>query len=220
MNSHFECSTEALEYLRAQDDRMARVIDAVGVISRETDPDLFSSVVHQIIAQQISTKAQLTIWNRLQEKTGEVTCQSILSLSAQELKALGISMRKVQYIQDFARQVQTGCFDPEQILSMSDEEAAAFLCTIKGCGVWTAQMVLLFGLCRPDVFSFQDAGILKGLRMVYGHEKIDLALFEEYRRMFSPYGSTASLYLWAVAAGSAGDLKDPSSQKDGKKKQN
>ena len=84
---------------------------------------------------------------------------------------------------------------------MPDSEAIKRLVSLKGVGVWTAEMILLFCLQRPDIFSFDDLAIQRGLRMVYHHRKIDRKLFEKYRRRFSPYCSVASLYLWAVAGG-------------------
>ena len=91
---------------------------------------------------------------------------------------------------------------------MSDEEAVRRLASLKGIGVWTAEMILLFCLQRPDIFSYDDLAILRGLRMVYHHRKIDRKLFEKYRRRFSPCCSVASLYLWAVAGGAIPGMKD------------
>ena len=82
------------------------------------------------------------------------------------------------------------------------------LCSLKGIGVWTAEMILLFCMQRPDIFSFDDLVIQRGLRMVYHHRSIDRRLFEKYRRRFHPYCSVASLYLWAVAGGAIPGMKD------------
>ena len=79
---------------------------------------------------------------------------------------------------------------------------------MKGIGVWTAEMILLFCMQRPDIFSFDDLAIQRGLRMVYHHRSIDRRLFEKYRRRFRPYCSVASLYLWAVAGGAIPEMKD------------
>ena len=89
----------------------------------------------------------------------------------------------------------------EQVWHMSDAEAVAALSSLRGIGAWTAEMILLFCMERPDVFSFDDLAIQRGLCMVYHHRKIDRRLFEKYRRRFSPFCSVASLYLWAVAGG-------------------
>ncbi|MCD8332887.1 MAG: DNA-3-methyladenine glycosylase 2 family protein, partial [Clostridiales bacterium] len=83
----------------------------------------------------------------------------------------------------------------------SDEEAIAELTALSGVGGWTAEMILLFCMQRPDVFSYDDLAIRRGLQMVYHHRSISRQLFEKYRRRFSPYGSVASLYLWEVAGG-------------------
>lgn len=121
--------------------------------------------------------------------------------------------KKASYIKDFALKVPSGAFDINAVWQMPDEEAVAALSGLKGVGVWTAEMILLFCMQRPNVFSFGDLAILRGLRMVYRHKTIDRKLFEKYRKRFSPYGSTASLYLWAVAGGALPELKDCASPK-------
>ena len=92
---------------------------------------------------------------------------------------------------------------------MSDEDAIRALSGLKGIGVWTAEMILLFCMQRPDIFSYDDLAIQRGLRMVYRHRAIDRKLFEKYRRRFSPCCSVASLYLWAVSGGAIPELSDP-----------
>lgn len=119
-----------------------------------------------------------------------------------------MTFRKAEYITDFAEKVHTGVFDLEGIWQKSDEEAIRELSSLKGIGVWTAEMILLFCMQRPDVLSYDDLAIQRGLRMVYHHRKIDRGLFEKYRRRFSPYGSVASLYLWAVSGGAIPELHD------------
>ena len=195
-------------YLKSKDKVLGEIIDKVGHVERETDPDLFSSVVHHIVGQQISTKAQATIWTRVREQMGEVNADSIAAAGIPELQSFGMSFRKAEYIHDFAMKVQRGEFDLQQVYKMSDAEAIQALSSLKGIGVWTAEMILLFCLRRPDIFSFDDLAIQRGLRMVYHHRKIDRKLFEKYRRRFSPYGSVASLYLWAVAGGAVPGMKD------------
>ena len=96
---------------------------------------------------------------------------------------------------------------------MSDEAAIRELSCLKGIGVWTAEMILLFCLQRPDILSFHDLAIQRGLRMVYHHRKIDRKLFEKYRRRFHPYCSVASLYFWAVAGGAVPGMKDYAAKK-------
>lgn len=196
-----------LDHLR-KDPRMGAVIDRIGRIERAVDPDLFSSVVHHIIGQQISTKAQETIWRRMQAALGAVNAEAVLAAGEAKLQALGVTFRKAAYLTDFAAQVHTGVFDLEAVTQLPDADAIQALSRLKGIGVWTAEMILLFCLQRPDIFSYDDLAIQRGLRMVYHHRAISRPLFEKYRRRFHPYGSVASLYLWAVAGGAIPELKD------------
>ena len=197
-----------VSYLRQKDPRLAAVIDRIGHIDRAVDTDLFSSVVHHIVGQQISTKAQATIWQRMQDTLGAVNAETILAAGVPRLQGLGMTFRKAEYITDFAEKVHTGAFDLDAVAHMRDEDAIRELSSLKGIGVWTAEMILLFCLQRPDIFSYDDLAIQRGLRMVYHHRKIDRKLFEKYRRRFSPYCSVASLYFWAVAGGAIPEMRD------------
>ena len=217
MANCFEYGEKETGYLKSRDARLAGVIDKIGHIERETDPDLFSSVVHHIIGQQISTKAQATIWQRMRESLGIVDAHSVANAGIDRLQSFGMTFRKAEYISDFARKAESGEFDPNAVEHMPDEQAISELAALKGVGVWTAEMILLFCMQRSDVFSYGDLAVLRGLRMVYRHRKIDKKLFEKYRRRFSPYCSVASLYLWAVAGGAIPELKDPTPKKTNKR---
>ena len=208
MNVYFAYGEAELSYLRQKDRRLCEVIDRIGHVDRAVDPDLFSSVVHHIIGQQISTKAQATIWQRMQDALGAVNAETILKAGVPNLQALGMTFRKAEYITDFAEKVHTGVFSLDAVAHMDDEDAIRALSSLKGIGVWTAEMILLFCLQRPDIFSYDDLAIQRGLRMVYHHREIDRRLFEKYRRRFHPYCSVASLYLWAVAGGAIPEMKD------------
>ena len=215
---YFIYGDEEIEYLKCKDKILGEVIEKIGHIERVTDTDLFSSVVHHIIGQQISTKAQETIWQRLKDELGEVNAENIYKTDVSRLQLLGMSFRKAEYIKDFADKVHSGSFNLQDISEMSDEEAIKALASLKGIGVWTAEMILLFCLQRPNIFSFDDLAIQRGLRMVYHHRKIDRKLFEKYRRRFSPYCSVASLYLWAVSGGAIPEMKDYAPKKGNKLK--
>ena len=208
MERYFEYGEEELSYLRQKDKRLCSVIDRVGHIDRAVDTDLFSSVVHHIVGQQISTKAQATIWQRMRDALGEVNAGTTLAAGVPKLQSLGMTFRKAEYITDFAEKVRTGAFDLDAVEHMSDADAIRALSALKGIGVWTAEMILLFCMQRPDIFSYDDLAIQRGLRMVYHHRSIDRERFERYRRRFSPYCSVASLYLWAVSGGAIPEMKD------------
>ncbi len=205
---YFEYDDEALGYLKSKDKTLGEIIDKIGHINREVDTDLFSAVVHHIIGQQISTKAQATIWQRINESMGILNADSIIDAGTEKLQSFGMTFRKAEYITDFAVKIKNGEFDLDGIWHKSDKDATEELVSLKGIGVWTAEMILLFCMQRQNVFSFDDLAIQRGLRMVYHHRKIDRKLFEKYRRRFSPYCSVASLYLWAVAGGEIEGMKD------------
>lgn len=204
----FEYGDEAVSYLAAWDARLAEAMTQIGHVEREVDADLFSSVMHHIIGQQISTKAQATIWARMREALGEVTPATVDAATVDELQSLGMTFRKAGYLKDFAARVLDGSFDLDTVAQMPDEEAIAALASLKGVGRWTAEMILLFCLQRPDILAFDDLAIQRGMRMLYHHRVITPKLFAKYRRRYSPYGSVASLYLWAIAGGAIPGLRD------------
>ena len=197
---YFSYGETETAYLKHKDKKLGAVIDQLGPIHRPVDTDLFSSVVHHIIGQQI--------WNRIQQELGEVNADTLLTAGRERLQSFGMTFKKADYILDFARKVNCGQFDLDAIAEKSDAEAIVELSSLKGIGVWTAEMILLFCLQRPDVFSFGDLAILRGMRMVYHHREIDRKRFEMYRKRFSPYCSVASLYFWAVAGGAIDGMKD------------
>lgn len=205
---YFQYGETETAYLKKKDKRLAEVIDKIGPIQRRVIPDLFSALVHSIVGQQITTKAQETIWKWLQERIGEVVPENILALPREELKQLGLSYRKTDYIIQAAQKVRAKDIDLERLKEMDDAEVCARLSALNGIGTWSAEMLMLFSMQRPDVLSFGDLAIHRGLRMLYHHRQIDRQRFERYRRRFSPYGSVASLYLWAIAGGAIPEMKD------------
>lgn len=209
----FRYGTKETEYLKARDKKLGAVIDAVGHIDRAVDDDLFSSVAHHIVGQQISNKALAAVWGRMRDGLGTVNATTVLGAGEETLHGFGMSYRKAAYITELARKVENGEFRPDALKKMSDADAIAALSALSGIGVWTAEMILLFCLQRPDILSFGDFAIRRGLRMVYRHREITKERFERYRRRFSPYGSVASLYLWAVSGGALPGVTDPAERK-------
>lgn len=219
---YFQYGIAEVEYLKKKDKVLGAVIDQIGHIERETDTDLFSSVVHHIVGQQISTKAQATIWRRMQDCFGAIDVAHVATAGISQLQSFGMTFRKAEYITEFATKVESGVFDLQGIADKPDAEAIAALVSLKGIGVWTAEMILLHCLQRPDIFSFDDLAIQRGIRMVYHHQTVDRQRFERYSRRFSPYCSVASLYFWAVAGGAIKEMKDDAPKRNehkGKQKQ-
>lgn len=200
-------------YLASKDKRLGQAIRQIGHINREVDSDLFSAIVHHIIGQQISTAAQATIWSRLLTAAGTVTADSLTSLGRDRLQQIGMTYKKADYMLDFAKQVKSGTLNLEQLWSLSDKEVILELTKLKGVGVWTAEMILTFCMQRPNVVSFGDLAIQRGMRMLYRHRQIDRTKFERYQKRYAPYGTVAGLYLWAIAGGAIPELTDPAGKR-------
>ncbi len=206
---YFQYSELQTEYLSGKDKRLAEVIRRLGHINREVNPDLFSSLMHSIVGQQISTKAHATIWGRMVEGLGEVTPSTISEESQECLQSYGLSFKKVEYMQGIAASILSGELSVESLHAMSDEEVCRELSKLHGVGVWTAEMIMIFSMQRPNIISYGDLAIVRGMRMIFRHRKITKELFAKYQRKFSPYGTVASLYFWAVAGGAIPELNDP-----------
>lgn len=218
MEHFFEYGQKETDWLKSRDKKLSAVIEQVGPIYRRTIPDLFAALVHSIVGQQISTKAQETIWNRLQSVFGKITPEKMAKTEDARLQSIGISFRKVNYIKRAAEKIGNGEFDIDALRDMDDAEVARQLSSLDGIGRWSAEMLMLFSMQRPNILSFDDLAIQRGLRMVYRHRKIDRRMFERYRRRYTPYGSVASLYLWAVAGGAIEGLTDPATKPTNKRR--
>ena len=187
----------------------AEVIGKIGHIRWTVEPDLFSAIVQNIVSQQISGSAAASILARIEAALVEITPKTVAKTDMQTFRACGVSMRKTEYIKEFAAKVVSGELDLAAVAKMPDAEVIAALSSLRGIGVWTAEMLLLFTLQRPDILSYGDLGIHRGMRMVYRHRKITKKLFAKYRCRLSPCGSVASLYFWMVAGGAIPGLTDP-----------
>ncbi|MDO5116610.1 MAG: DNA-3-methyladenine glycosylase 2 family protein [Synergistaceae bacterium] len=210
---YFEYDNQTAEYLMKKDKKLGAAIRRIGHISRPVDSDLFSSVVRHIVAQQISAAAQETVWNRLLKAVGTVDAECLSLLGREKLQSIGITFKKADYILDFAQRVRNGAFDIDSLANMPDELAIKELSNLNGVGVWTAEMILIFCMRRPDIVSFGDLAVLRGMRMLYRRRQIDRPAFERYRKRYSPHGTVASLYLWAIAGGALPELTDPAASK-------
>ena len=200
----FVYGQKELSALCRKDKTFAEAAGRIGEIRRAVTPDLFKALVNAIVGQQISSKAQKTIWKRVTDELVDVTPDTLLALPVERIQQFGMSMRKAGYIRDLAHRVSSGDFDICGLYGLPDEQVIIKLCELNGVGVWTAEMLLLFSMQRPDVLSCGDLAIRRGLRMLYGHRAITRALFDKYKRRYSPHGSVASLYLWEIASGKWG----------------
>ncbi len=197
----FKYGSIEIDYLKKKDKKLAEAIDRIGMIEREVTSDLFTALISSIVAQQISAKAADTVWSRIVERFGEVTPERLAQISTEEIQQCGLSMRKASYIKGITEAVIKGELNLEELTKLSDDEVAQRLSVLNGIGVWTAEMLMIFSMQRPDIVSWGDLAIRRGMMMLYHHKELPKERFERYRRRYSPYGSVASLYLWAISAG-------------------
>ena len=215
---YFEYGKKEIEYLKSKDTALGKAMDEIGHVYREVIPDMFMALINSIIGQQISTKAQETVWIRFQNMFEPVTPEHIDSTSAEELQTCGISMKKALYIKEIANSILDGSLDLTQLQTMSDNDVCKRLSQIKGIGVWTAEMLMIFSMQRMDVISRDDMAIVRGLRMLYHHRKVTPELFAKYKKRYSPYATVASLYLWKISHSACDGLADHAPKMETQKK--
>lgn len=195
-----DCGEAARHHLIQADPVLGAHIERLGELKRPCHENLFSALISSIVSQLISKKAATTVYGRLAELAGgEVSAQSIFALEPQSIKECGMSMRKAQTIHSIAEKAVSGEVDFDHLETLSDDEVIKLLSALPGVGEWTAQMLMIFAMGRPDVVSYKDLGIRRGMTNVYGLQSLSKNEFDSYRKAYSPYGSTASIYLWHLS---------------------
>ncbi len=197
--SNFKYGKKEIEYLKKKDKKLGKEIERIGLIKRQVDSDVFSALITSIIGQQISTKAASTVANRLLDLVGNFTPQNIDDLEEEAIQKCGMSLRKAGYIKGIAVAALRKEIDFENLYKLSDEEVIQRLITLKGVGEWTGEMLLIHSLQRPDILSYKDLGIRRGIMRLYGLEELSKKEFDRYRERYSPYGTVASIYLWEIS---------------------
>ncbi len=195
----FEYGQKEIEYLKSKDKKLCVAIDRIGIIEREIIPDTFIALISSVVGQQISSKAADTVWNRLIELVGSISPESLDKTDIAKIQACGMSLRKAGYIKGIAEAAISGEVDFDMLHTMTDEEIIKKLSSLHGVGELTAEMLLIFSLNRLNVVSFKDLAIRRGMMKLYGLKELPIDKFERYRKRYSPYGSVASLYLWALS---------------------
>jgi len=196
---------KGLTQLRKADPVLAALIDSVGPLgdAREGRPDKsdhYGALVRAIAGQQLSVKAARSIYNRLTARFEDraPTPQEILADDPEELRAAaGFSRAKVSYLRSLAEHVISGELELDRLDELSDEEAIAELVAVKGLGVWTAHMFLMFQLERPDVLPVGDLGIRRAIELAYGLDALPApAAMELIAEPWRPHRTLACRYLW------------------------
>ena len=195
---------DALAHLRAADPILRELIDRYGPDGlRERreggQREHYGALVRAIVGQQLSTKAAAAIYRRLADRYGgrEPTPREILDDDPDELRAVGLSRAKVTFLRSLAEHVLDGSLALERLDSLPDDEVIAELTAVKGIGVWSAHMFLIFHLGRPDVLAVGDLGIRKSMMQAYGLDALPLAAaMEEIAECWRPHRTLACRYLW------------------------
>ena len=182
--------------LSATDSALAEVITQNEEPALSSKGDLFLNLVSAIVSQQISTAAARTIWGRFENLVGEVNPKSVLSRSHEELRGCGLSGRKAEYILEIAEAWQSGYADIDWD-EASDVEVMEALTGLRGVGAWTAEMVLIFTLLRPDVFPVGDIGVVRAVERLYsGGERMSNDELIAKSQDWKPWRTVATWYLW------------------------
>jgi len=190
---------KAIDVLKNADPVLAALIETVGPYRIRYSPPDFETLVKAIVYQQLSGKVAATIFGRLQAAAGDgrLTSEATLKVTPQRMRTLGLSRQKIGYIRDIARDTQSGETDFGALAKMKDEEAVRVLTSLKGVGVWTAQMFLIFALRRKDVLPSGDLGVRAAVRKAYGFEALPTpSEVDTVGEKWRPYRTVASWYLW------------------------
>jgi DNA-3-methyladenine glycosylase II len=188
----------AIGHLKKSDPILAAIIERVGPCRMEFGPPEFHSLAEAIVYQQLNGKAAITIFKRFSALTGEpVTPQGILKLTDAQLRSVGLSKQKSSYLKDMSERAVRGDLDFSRLHEMTDDEVIKHLTQVKGVGVWTAHMFLMFTLRRPDVLPTGDYGIQAAMKRHYKKRKMPKPVqMEKIAKAWRPYRSVACWYLW------------------------
>jgi DNA-3-methyladenine glycosylase II len=189
---------KAINHLKKSDPILSAIIERVGGCRMEFSPAEFHSLAEAIIYQQLNGKAAVTIFKRFAALAGDpVTPQGIVKLSDAQLRSVGLSKQKSTYLRDMAQRATRGELDFSRLPEMSDDEVIKHLTQVKGVGVWTAHMFLMFTLKRPNVLPTGDFGIQMAIKKHYKKRKMPKpAQMEKIAKAWEPYRSVACWYLW------------------------
>ena len=189
---------KAINHLKKSDPVLRGIIERVGACRMEFGEPTFHSVAEAIVYQQLNGKAAVTIFKRFTDVAGTpVTPKGILKLTGQQMRAVGLSKQKSSYLGDLAAKTEAGLLNFEQLQDMPDTDVIEHLTQVKGVGVWTAHMFLMFSLRRPDVLPTGDYGIQVAIKKYYRKRKLPKPKdMEKIAKPWSPYRSIACWYLW------------------------
>jgi DNA-3-methyladenine glycosylase II len=189
---------KAVTYLKKSDPVLAAIIERVGPCRMEFDEPTFDSLAEAILYQQLNGKAAVTIFNRFTALAGDpLTPEGILALSEAQMRGVGLSRQKSAYLRDLSEKTRAGLLDFSRLPGLPDDDVIQHLTQVKGVGVWTAHMFLMFTLHRPNILPTGDYGVQAAIKKHYRKRKLPKpAVMEKIAKPWEPYRSVACWYLW------------------------
>src|SRR6266498_3796923 len=189
---------KAILHLKKSDPVLRAIIERIGPCRMEFGEPKFHSLAEAIIYQQLNSKAAVTIFKRFAAIAGNpLTPEGILKLTPEQMRAVGLSKQKSSYLLDMSERAHRGDLDFSRLAEMSDEQVIEHLTQVKGVGVWTAHMFLMFTLRRPDILPTGDYGVQAAIKKHYKKRNWPkLAVMEKIAKPWAPYRSIACWYLW------------------------
>lgn len=193
----FQYSEKEIDHLSKKDKKLAQIIQQIGRIERAVTPDVFEALIESIISQQISTKAAATVSMRFKALlNNEMSPEKIAKINHFDIQQCGMTLKKASYIKIIADAVLCGKLSLDKFSEMQDEEIIDQLVALPGIGIWTAEMLMIFSLQRPNILSYDDLIIRRAITHLYNLKELTREQFDRYKKRYSPYASVASLYLW------------------------
>jgi DNA-3-methyladenine glycosylase II len=188
---------EACKHLMKKDRVMKRLIPQFGQACLQSRGDAFVTLARSVVGQQISVKAAQTVWDRFAQLPQQMTPSQVLRLKIDDMRAAGLSARKVEYLVDLSLHFDSGKVHVDEWAAMEDEAIIDELVAIRGIGRWTAEMFLIFHLMRPDVLPLDDVGLINGISKSYfSGEVVSRSDAREVALAWAPYRTVATWYIW------------------------
>ncbi len=176
---------------------MKRLIPLYGEAMLQSRGDAFVTLARSVVGQQISVKAAQSVWDRFAALPPSMTPAEVLRLRVDDMRAAGLSARKVEYLVDLALHFDGGRLEPHRWQAMDDEAIISELVAIRGIGRWTAEMFLIFHLLRPNVLPLDDVGLIRGISHNYfSGEPVSRSDAREVAQAWRPWCSVATWYIW------------------------
>ena len=189
--------SDACKHLMRKDRVMKRLIPQFGDACLQTRGDAFTTLARSIVGQQISVKAAQNVWDRFAVLPKKMVASNVLKLKVDDMRAAGLSARKIEYLVDLALHFDSGAINVKSWQTMEDEAIVAELIGIRGIGRWTAEMFLIFHLMRPNVLPLDDVGLINGIsRSYFSGDSVSRSDAREVAAAWAPYCSVATWYIW------------------------